>query len=72
MIVALVDDVAQDSDDVTKKYDVPYEYAARAFMEILLANSFREYVVQEGSVNCPLCLDDDTLAKDVKNKKWEP
>ena len=54
--------------------DIPYEWVVRTFMDIMIGNGFSKlsHTGVATRINCPLCLDDETLPETMKERLWEP
>ncbi|KAK5174470.1 uncharacterized protein LTR77_001550 [Saxophila tyrrhenica] len=56
----------------TQAQDVSYEYMARAFMEVLLDNSYNQYTMwSERIKTCPECQGDETVSEDKKAQEYQ-
>ena len=52
--------------------DVPYDIAAKEFMEHLLENTFSQYrTIQQNPVHCPSCLEDPTTDQKYKVCRYD-
>ncbi|KAK7981593.1 hypothetical protein PG988_003831 [Apiospora saccharicola] len=51
--------------------DVPYDNAAKAFMDHIMGNTFSRYTTfKYNPVQCPSCLEDPTAEPESKNRMW--
>lgn len=64
------EELAKESDYSLLLDDVSYKDAAKTAMELMYENSLNEYKLQQ-QIQCPLCLDDDTIPDaDYRYKMW--